>query len=170
MLHFPRPCIDTSWNARPHYMMWPKTRPATERMQSMYLLMDWFMQQSQNQAPVCKLLSNSCVIGSNYLHIRLEWANLHAEFSSYAANAALWFRPVPGGGQRREGPFGPHCYLCSTRYDVFHVRFWVKIGAYEFRYSHPICTGTMERGHVPLLPAAFKSHGNRKWVLRQNKG
>jgi hypothetical protein len=55
----------------------------------MYLLMGWFMQQSRSQAPVCKLLPSSGAIESNYLHIRLEWASLHAELSSYAADAAL---------------------------------------------------------------------------------
>ena len=52
----------------------------------------------------------------------------------------------------------------------FHVGFWVKIEAYGFRYSHPICAGTMERGHVPLLLAAFRSYGNRKWVLIPDTG
>lgn len=170
MLHSPRQCIDTSWSARPHYTMWPKTRPATERMQSVYLQMGWFTQRSRSQAPVCKLLSSSYVIDSNYLYIRLQWANLHAEFSSHAANAALWFCAVPGRDRRWQMPYGSHGYQCSTRYDLFHVEFWVKTKAYEFRYSHPIRASTMERGRVSLLPATFKSYGNRKWVSRQPTG
>lgn len=34
----------------------------------MYLLMGWFMQQSQSPAPVCNFLSRYCAIESNYLH------------------------------------------------------------------------------------------------------
>lgn len=148
--------------------MWPRTRPATGRMQSACLRMGWFTRLSRSQAPVCKLLSSTCAIESYHLPIRLQWAGLHAELSSYAANATLWFWAVPGRSHRREMSFGPHCYLRPTRYAVFHVQSCLK--AYNFRYSHPVRAGTMERRRVSLFTATFKPDGNWKWVLKQDTG
>lgn len=130
----------------------------------MYPLMGWFTHRSRSQAPVCRLLSGSDIIESNeYLQ------KLDSNGPIFMPNSRLMQQMLRFDFERYQEEIGDgKCpmdptVICIPRgviVPMFDCQ--LKIDAYELRYSHPIRAGTMERRRLSILPATFKSDGNRK--------